>query len=155
MGYTSIYQGSNIDNGITKANKLPASNSGIIGQFLKKANASGDMEWADVISVTTKKNNVENTDMTNLLLFFTNITITSSDWQEGTSYTNYPYYAIIPCQNVTSDYYAEVVFNPDDAISGYFASVCETVTNGIKIFASNIPYTTNITIPTILCIKAG
>lgn len=152
MSYTSIYQGSNIDNGITKANKLPASNSGIIGQFLKKANASGDTEWADVVSVTTKMNNVENTDMTNLLLFFTNITITSSDWQEGTSYTSYPYYAIIPCQNVTSNYYAEVIFNPDDATSGHFACVCETISNGVKIFSNYIP-STNITIPTIVCIK--
>lgn len=148
--YDSSYQGPTID----RAGLLPAPSDGTVGQFLKKVNSNGTMGWDNIASVTTKLNDVAKTDMTNLLLFFTDQTISVSAWTEGTSYMNYPFYAIISCPGVTANYYPEVIFNPDDATSGYFAPICESVSDGVKIFASDIP-TISITIPTIKCTRAG
>lgn len=148
--YNSAYVGAAID----RAGLLPTPNSGSVGQFLKKTSAAGNMAWADVVSVTTKLNGTQKTDMTNLLLFFTDKAVGTDSWVEGTSYTNYPYYADIACSGVTANYYPEVIFNPDDAISGYFAPVCESISEKVRIFASDIPEAT-ITIPTIKCTKAG
>ena len=152
--YNSNHQGQTIDNGIIKANKLPNISSGNVGQFLKKANSSGDMIWDDVVSVTTQMNSVENTNMENLFLFFTNKIVQTIDWIEDTPYEEYPYYAIISCPNLTSNYYPEVIFNLQDAKSGYFAPICESMTDGIKIFASDI-IEENVIIPTIICIKGN
>ena len=148
--YNSAYVGAAID----RAGLLPTPNSGSVGQFLKKISTAGNMAWADVVSVTTQLNNSQKTDMTNLLLFFTNKTIAVSDWQNGIDYTNYPYYADIACSGVTENYYPEVIFYPDDAVSGYFAPICESVTGTVRIFASDIPEEA-IIVPTIKCTKAG
>lgn len=146
--YTSAYPGATID----RAGQLPAGNTGTTGQFLKKT-GTNTTTWADVVSVTAQYNGTQKTDMTNLLLFFTNKTIAVSAWSADTTYPNYPYKADVSCSGVTANYYPEVIFDLNDAISGYFAPVCQSVAGAVRIYASNIPSGT-ITIPTIKCTKA-
>lgn len=89
------------------------------------------------------------------LKLFENISVATSKWAADTTYADYPYVATASLGNnsgVTSSYYPEVIFNVDDALSGYFAPVCESTTNGVKIWASDIPSST-ITIATIKCVS--
>jgi hypothetical protein len=44
----------------------------------------------------------------------------------------------------------QVNFNLDDSMSGIFAPIAATVSNGVQIYASDIPEN-SITIPTIIC----
>ncbi len=166
MAYQSAHTGAVIDgwngriaaaeNSITALNNktgyLPANNAGSTGQFLKKTGAS-TAAWADVVSVTAQYNGTQNTNMTNLLLFFTDKQVATSAWAADSTYPSYPYKANITCSGVTSNYYAEVTFDLDDAISGFYCPLCSTGSNIVSIYAISVP-TAAITIPTIICIKA-
>lgn len=88
----------------------------------------------------------------NAILIFNNKTIATSAWIDDTTYEDFPYAATISCANVTADYFPEVVFSVVDASSGVFSPVCESITGGVKIWATKIPETT-ITIPSIKCSK--
>ena len=88
----------------------------------------------------------------NAILIFNNKTISTSAWVADTTYEDFPYVAIISCANVTEDYFPEVVFSVVDASSGVFSPVCESISGGIKIWATEIPEAT-ITIPSIKCSK--
>ena len=92
------------------------------------------------------------TKVNNQLLFFTNVSVPVSAWSSTNTYSQYPYRATISANGVTTTHYCEVVFNLVDATSGYFAPICESITGGIYIYASNIPLAA-ITIPTIKCTK--
>lgn len=81
---------------------------------------------------------------------FNDITVSSNFFNETELGTDFPYTAIIPCQGIDDTMIPEVFFNMQQAISGVFAPVAETVFNGIKIYASEIPETDFI-IPTIIC----
>ena len=87
------------------------------------------------------------------ILLFQDVTIATSAWTNTGTYSQYPYKATALCTGCTSDQFPEVVFNLDDAISGYFAPICNSVTDGVEIFASDIP-SGAITIPTIKCTGA-
>ena len=75
--------------------------------------------------------------------------VASSSWTSDSTYTDYDYAAVIPCSGVTASMFVEVVFAPDDAESGNFASVCVPMANAVTIFAKQVP-TGTITIPTII-----
>lgn len=75
--------------------------------------------------------------------------VASSAWSSDSTYNDYDYAAVIPCSGVTASMFVEVVFAPDDAESGNFASVCVPMANAVTIFAKQVP-TGTITIPTII-----
>lgn len=100
-----------------------------------------------ITPMETTVNNLNNT-----IKFFTNVSIPTTAWAADTTYTDYPYRATISASGITSIYYCEVVFNLTEAISGCYAPICESITNGIYIYASAIP-SAAITIPTIKCTK--
>lgn len=72
---------------------------------------------------------------------------TANAWIEDPTYSNFKYKCDIACEGVTTDMYAEVVFNVDQAVSGNYSPVCETG-NGIVTIWSSV--TDSITIPTII-----
>ena len=77
-----------------------------------------------------------------------NITVTTDAWTKTDVYTLYPYSASIVCNGCTGNYFPEVVFDLDDALSGYFAPVCNSTSNAVEIYASDIP-SSDITVPTV------
>ena len=83
-------------------------------------------------------------------LAFTNKTVDTSAWTSDSTYTDYDYAAVVPCSGVTATMFPEVVFAPDDADSGNFASVCVPMANAVTIFAKEVPSGT-LTIPSIIC----
>ena len=86
------------------------------------------------------------------ILTFTNLQVPVSQWLENTTYTDYPYRAVISCNGVDANYAATAVFDVAEATSGTFSPVTTTVTGGVCIYANQIPDAT-ITIPTIQCIR--
>lgn len=79
-------------------------------------------------------------------------TVAINDWVSDSTYTDYPYKANIAVSGVTSSMYAEVIFNPDDAASGNFATICYTGTDIITIYANSVPDSA-INIPNIVIMK--
>lgn len=84
------------------------------------------------------------------ILIFQNIDITTDAWSETSPYDIYPYKATAECTGCDTNLFPEVVFNLNDVLSGYFAPICNSVFNGVEIYASDIPAGT-IRIPTIKC----
>lgn len=82
------------------------------------------------------------------ILKFTNKT--ASTWVSDSIYSSFPYRCDISCSGVTSDMFAEVVFNIDESTSGYYAPLCETKSNIVSIWSS---VNESITIPTIIITK--
>lgn len=83
---------------------------------------------------------------------FKNIVITPSDFKDDLTFNEYPYRVDIPCDGVTEQHYAMVLFNQTDALSGIFAHISNTSENTVTIYANKIP-STNITIESIICTK--
>lgn len=83
------------------------------------------------------------------------ITVSTSAWSSNStpsSYTEagYPYQATVTIQGVNASMVPQVNFNLDDSMSGIFAPIAATVSNGVQIYASDVPEN-DITIPTIIC----
>ena len=133
--YNSIHTGAQIDNTIANIiSNPPLSQSAASDLYLTKTAA-------------------ENLYMTQDIIFFlSNITINTSGWASDSTYSSYPYRATISNDSITSNTYCEVIFGVNDAISGYFAPICESANGKIYIYARNIPLS-SITIPTIKCIN--
>ena len=85
-------------------------------------------------------------------LIFSNKVVSVGDWVSDTTYAAYPYKATISCSEVDSSYFPDVCYDLTDALSGNFAPVCESITNGIYIYCIEIP-SSDITIPSIRCTK--
>lgn len=84
-----------------------------------------------------------------------NISVASSAWDSSSTPSSYidagfPYRAVVSVSNVTSSMTPQVIFNLDDSMSGIFAPIVESVSNGVQIYASEIPEN-DIIIPTIIC----
>lgn len=75
---------------------------------------------------------------------FTNVS--ASSWVDDTTYEDYPYKCDVSCSGVTSSYYAEVVFDTAEALSGNYAPVCSTGSSIVTIYSK---VNDTITIPTI------
>ena len=78
-----------------------------------------------------------------------NVQVAANAWASDNTYANYPYKATITISGVTSSMIPEVVFGPDDAASGNYASVAATGTNAVYIYAKQAGAVA-ITIPTIV-----
>lgn len=83
-------------------------------------------------------------------LIFTNKSVATTAWSDDTTYSDFPKRAKIPCSGVTTNFYPEVVFSPNDAMSGEFCQVASTYAGGVYIYAASVPSGT-VTIPTIIC----
>ena len=87
-------------------------------------------------------------DKQNKNLYFSNIT--ASNWVSDNTYEDFSYRCDISCSGVTSNMYAQVVFDVAQATSGNYAPICETGNNIVKIWSFiNDP----ITIPVIVVYK--
>lgn len=88
---------------------------------------------------------------TDTILIFNNKTVATSAWTADATYVDFPYKATISCPKVKGDqYFPEVVFSLEDVSAGIFSPICNSVNDGVEIWASEIPATT-ITIPSIKC----
>lgn len=87
------------------------------------------------------------------LLTFTNVVVSSSDFEEDITAEYYPYSVEVPLTNVTSTMFPEVAYSIEQVISGIFAPIVESYNGGIILYSSDIPEESSITIPTIVCWK--
>lgn len=76
----------------------------------------------------------------------TDIGVSSISWVSDSTYTNYPYRMGVSVSGMTSNHYAEVVFDPEDAAD--FAPVCQTSASTVLLWCMNNTRST-ISIPTI------
>lgn len=79
---------------------------------------------------------------------FTSVTV--SAWVSDSTYADYPYRASVALTGVTASDFAEVTFSAADAISGYYAPVCETYDGGVYLYSTA---NDSITVPTIAVLK--
>ena len=73
--------------------------------------------------------------------------LSASSWAADSTYSDWPYRCGIAIAGVTSDDYAQVVFDDPVANSGSYSHVCQTYNGGVYIYSDS---TDTITIPTIL-----
>jgi len=78
-----------------------------------------------------------------------NVAVAASAWASDSTYLDFPYKAIIPVTGATPNMYPEVVYSPNDAVSGYYAPVAATDTNSVIIYAKD-DGAVALTIPTII-----
>ena len=83
-----------------------------------------------------------------VILKFTDVA--ASNWVVDNTYPEWPYRCDIPLTSVTSDDYAEIVLEADQASSGDYAPVCETRDGVVSLWGA---VTDSIIIPTILITK--
>lgn len=88
------------------------------------------------------------------VLSFTGKMVAVSAWASDSTYTDFPYRAAVACEGVTGKHFAQVVFLPEEALSGSFAPVAVSFPGGVYIYASEIPAKA-IELPSILCIPTG
>lgn len=84
-----------------------------------------------------------------------NVSVASSAWSSNSTPSSYvdagfSYQATVPISGITTNMIPQVVFDLNDSMSGIFAPVADSVTNGVQIYASDIPEN-DIIIPTIIC----
>jgi len=69
----------------------------------------------------------------------TDVSVPVSSWTADQTYEDYPYHADMTIADVTVNDFVEVVFSLEDAQSGMFAPVAQTITGGVRIWATDIP----------------
>ena len=111
--------------------ELPA--LGTAGQILTVNSGATGVEWASPSGG-----------------FETFTSVTVSTWVSDNTYADYPYRASVALTGVTSSDFAEVTFSAADAISGYYAPVCETYSGGVYLYSTTDD---SITVPTIVVFK--
>jgi hypothetical protein len=87
-------------------------------------------------------------------LMFENLVVSSEDWIEDDTYEQFGARADISCEGVTEEFFSDVVFGIEEAISGNYAPISKTSEGIVTIYAVDIPEG-DITIPTIKCIKGA
>ena len=93
-------------------------------------------------------------EVTSRGIMFENLVVSSKDWIEDTTYEQFGYKADISCEGVTEEFFSDVVFGIEEAISGNYAPISKTSEGIVTIYAVDIPEG-DITIPTIKCIKGA
>lgn len=76
--------------------------------------------------------------------------LSASTWVADTTYSDFGYRCDLACSDVTSDMYAEVVFEVAQAASGNYAPICETSSGIVSIWSS---VQDAITVPVIIITK--
>lgn len=85
-------------------------------------------------------------------LIFRDVSVPLSAWVSDSTYTGYPYKAVITCTGVTADYFPQVAFSQPQITEYFPASVAETGAGTVTVWVRKKP-TAAITIPTILCVR--
>lgn len=80
----------------------------------------------------------------------TNVSVTENSWVADSTYSGYAYKADVTIAGVTSDYFADVCFSNANALSGYYAPVCESGNGYVRLYST---VQQAITIPSIICTK--
>ena len=109
-------------------------------------------DFSELASLSEKGFLVDALLMKKATLTFTGKTVETTAWSEDTTYEDYPYRAKITCSGIDSNYVPYITFSLSDVMEGIIAPVAESLTNGIYIYAAEIPKT-KITIPVIQCIR--
>ena len=82
-------------------------------------------------------------------LLFSNVSISAASFVSDVTYAEYGYRAQIALTGVTASMVPEVIFGLDDAVSGIFAPIVESISGGIYLYASEQP-SDSTTVPTII-----
>ena len=96
--------------------------------------------------------NITENELLGHVCYLTNVKVSKGDWESDATYTDFPYKAKIEFDGVDADYMATVTFGVEQALSGMFAPIAETIEHYIVIYANAIP-DSDITIPTIQLIR--
>lgn len=83
-------------------------------------------------------------------LYFEDVSVSS--WAADSTYSDFPYRGTITCSGVTASMKPDVVFDPEQALSGLYAPVASCGTNAVYIYAVQQP-TVSFQIPTITVMK--
>lgn len=105
-------------------------------------------------NITITGNTISATGVAINILTFENITVTTTSWVEDTTYEEFGYKADIPCTGVTANFFSDVTFDVQEAISGNYAPISLTGAGTVTIYAVEQPEST-ITIPSIICSKGA
>ena len=118
------------------------------GQFLKW---NGTAWVADTPAYPVTKVNNLTGDVTTRLIF-NDVELATSAFSEQASpiYESFPYVATLALTGVAPDMVPEVIFDPESAALGIFASAAASGNGTVTIFAADVP-DDDITIPTIIC----
>jgi hypothetical protein len=73
--------------------------------------------------------------------------LTAADWVADSTYADYGYRCDVACAGVTTDDFAEVVFDLAESTSGNYAPICETKDGAVSIWSK---VADTIIIPTII-----
>ena len=125
-----------VDAELSETSENPLQNKAVYAQFVNVANSINEL-YDNIPSST---------------LLFKDTVVSTTSWISDATYTDYPYKADIPCEGVTADYVADVIFALKEATSDKFAPVTLTGDGIVTIYAKEIP-SADITIPTIKCEK--
>jgi len=80
---------------------------------------------------------------------YTSVSVNVADIVSDNTYAAYPYRADVTLSGATSSHIPEVCFNVEEAVTGNFAPVADTYTNGIKIYMKEVP-SANFTIASVV-----
>lgn len=67
------------------------------------------------------------------------VNVPTKAWQRIPKYSDYPFMAKIPIEKATTDMFPYTEFGKEEAESGNFAMICESVNGGVLIFAKEKP----------------
>ena len=88
------------------------------------------------------------------VLVFENVVVQPEEWKEDETYEQFLSRADIPCAGVTADFFPDVVFGLNEALSGNYAPISSTGAGVVTIYAVNAPEEP-ITILSIKCSKGA
>ena len=67
------------------------------------------------------------------------VNVPTTAWQRIPKYSDYPFMAKIPIDKATPDMFPYAEFEKEEAESGNFAMICESVSGGVLIYAKEKP----------------
>ena len=67
------------------------------------------------------------------------VNVPTKAWQRIPKYSDYPFMAKIPIDKATPDMFPYAEFEKEEAESGNFAMICESVSGGVLIYAKEKP----------------
>ena len=103
----------------------------------------------DITDLQKKSENIES-----MIVVFENISVQPGEFVPDQTYVTHPHKAVIDAEGITTDYIADVVFGPKDAISGILAPVSKTGAGSVTIYANEVP-AEPVLILTIECRRVG
>lgn len=134
----------------TLGKRLPTSGGTMTGNIDLGGNALTNVKAPAAATDAATKGYVDERIVTHQ-----NVSVPASAWGSGAEFAGATRtrYADIALAGVTSDIYATVTFNQNDIDNYNLAGICATKDGKITIYAEYAP-SVDITIPTIICLKA-